>query len=93
MRVVFSGIAPGQVIAATAFLPDTMTVGSTAWRARPSGPDHGLARPAAYRCPLLAATEPGGQEENEKKMSAKIYLSTYNFITNIKTLKNDYHKI
>ncbi|MFR1476468.1 MAG: hypothetical protein ACLSB9_12470 [Hydrogeniiclostridium mannosilyticum] len=27
---------PGQVIAATAFLPDTMTVGSAAWRARPS---------------------------------------------------------
>ena len=28
VQVVFSGIAPGQVIAATAFLPDTMTVGS-----------------------------------------------------------------
>ena len=27
---------PGQVIAATAFLPDTMTVGLAAWRARPS---------------------------------------------------------
>lgn len=36
VQVVFSGIAPGQVIAATAFLPDTMTVGSAAWRARPS---------------------------------------------------------
>ena len=44
VQVVFSGIAPGQVIAATAFLPDTMTVGSAAWRARPSGPDRGLIR-------------------------------------------------
>lgn len=48
VQVVFSGIAPGQVIAATAFLPDTMTVGSAAWRARPSGPDCGLHRAAAY---------------------------------------------
>ena len=48
VQVVFSGIAPGQVIAATAFLPDTMTVGSAAWRAQPSDPDCGLHRAAAY---------------------------------------------
>ena len=39
VQAVFSGIAPGQVIAATAFLPASMTDCFAAWRARPSVPD------------------------------------------------------
>lgn len=39
VQAVFIGIAPGQVIAATAFLPASMTDCFAAWRARPSVPD------------------------------------------------------
>lgn len=68
--VVFSGIAPGQVIAATAFLPDTMTVGSAAWRPQPSGPDMW----AASCCGIFEGSPPAGNVQERLSFPFNICL-------------------
>ena len=63
---------PGQVIAATAFLPDTMTAGFAAWRARPSGPDVWANTLTRHISPLLPPRTRAGKE-GKKKYGIRLY--------------------